>query len=101
MSFIGTMHVGSRTKGTEPQRQSCIFDTGSTNTWISSTLQEAEGDIESVSLLYDPELSNTFKVSDYQCSINFGSGKLAGVFGWDDIYLNYGSAESKPLHVRQ
>lgn len=45
----------------------CIFDTGSTNTWI-----------------YDDNLSS-FKSNDYSCSIQFGSGKLEGTFGHADI----------------
>jgi hypothetical protein len=52
-AFIGTIFVDE-----EPVK--CIFDTGSTNTWI-----------------YKKNIPS-FKPIDYSCSIRFGSGELEG-----------------------
>ena len=44
LNYIGNIYVGSNNK--QPaQQQRCVFDTGSTNTWVSSTLQEYQGAI--------------------------------------------------------
>ena len=92
-TYVGTLFVGS---SNHRQAQRCVFDTGSTNTWVSTTMQKKPGDIKGKHLLYNPELSSSFKQSGYQCSISFGSGELSGVFGWDDIWLG-----SPAVHVNK
>ena len=61
-AYTGTIYVDDA-----PVR--CIFDTGSTNTWIYK------------------ESIPSFKPIDYSCSIMFGSGKLEGQFGTADITI--------------
>jgi hypothetical protein len=59
-AYTGTIYIDN-------QPINCIFDTGSTNTWI-----------------YHDGLTS-FKPIDYSCSIMFGSGQLQGSFGTADI----------------
>ena len=59
-AYTGTIYI-------DEKPINCIFDTGSTNTWI-----------------YHDSLTS-FKPIDYSCSIQFGSGKLEGSFGTADI----------------
>ena len=61
-AYTGTIYI-------EGDPVKCIFDTGSTNTWIYK------------------EHIPSFKPIDYSCSIMFGSGKLQGHFGSADITI--------------
>ena len=63
-------------------------------------MQQFDNDITGEHLLYDPELSASYQQSDYQCSISFGSGGLEGVFGWDDVWLNF-KADEPSFHIKQ
>jgi hypothetical protein len=58
-AYIGTIYI-------EQQPINCIFDTGSTNTWIYSQVKD-------------------FTPIDYSCSIQFGSGYLEGQFGYSNL----------------
>ena len=60
-AYTGTIYI-------EDQPIDCIFDTGSTNTWIYSQIDD-------------------FTPIDYSCSIQFGSGTLEGQFGYSDINM--------------
>jgi hypothetical protein len=103
VNYVGTIHVGTPNNcKDEPQMQRCVFDTGSTNTWITTDYNgdyfdgmkvDYDGDISSANenLLFCPSLSSTFNASDYMCTILFGSGKLSGFFGQETIHLNYKS----------
>jgi hypothetical protein len=42
------------------QQQRCVFDTGSTNTWVSSTKQEYQGAITGEHLLFNPKYSSSY-----------------------------------------
>lgn len=99
VSYTGDIFVGA---GDKPQRLRCVFDTGSTNTWITSTVQEHEGDITGKHQLYNPELSSSFCGSDHRCTIKFGSGQLNGFFGWEDVWLNHDrSSNGDIIHIPQ
>jgi len=76
-----------------------VFDTGSTNTWVSSTQQEYQGAITGEHLLFDPKSSSSFCDSDYKLCINFGSGKLEGFFGWDDVWLQNPQLKKDSVHI--
>lgn len=60
-AYTGTIYI-------EDQPIDCIFDTGSTNTWIYSQISE-------------------FTPIEYSCAIQFGSGTLEGQFGYSDIWV--------------
>jgi hypothetical protein len=61
-AFVGDIYIRG-------QPISCIFDTGSTNTWI-----------------YHPNVGK-LPPTDYSCSVLFGSGRLEGKFYFDDIVV--------------
>ena len=60
-AYTGTISIDSHSID-------CIFDTGSTNTWIQL-----------------PQTMKKFKATDFNCAIQFGSGKLEGTFGFADV----------------
>ena len=74
-----------------------MFDTGSTNTWVSTI----DGKIDGKHLLFDPEKSTSFYMEGGNgCTINFGSGTLCGEFGYDDVWLNYND-KSERIHIER
>mmetsp|Transcript_12740 Transcript_12740/g.21485 ORF Transcript_12740/g.21485 Transcript_12740/m.21485 type:complete len:344 (-) Transcript_12740:167-1198(-) len=106
VNYVGEIRVGNpMDKSQKPQRMKCVFDSGSSNTWLSTDYSNLE-DFESLDLeddegflnslldsgsVYDPSKSSSFQLKDFIISIKFGSGKLSGYMGSDDIYLNYQS----------
>lgn len=96
VSYTGDIFVGAD----QPQRLRCVFDTGSTNTWVASTMQEQDGDITGEHRLYNPNMSSSFSASHHGVSIKFGSGSLRGFFGWEDVWLNHDkSSKGEVIHI--
>ena len=108
-------YIGKISVGEPAQSFRCVFDTGSTNSWLNSvltklpdgekqrlksggSLAQTEPDLASSPNLFNPFLSDTFEPTKYSCSIMFGSGPLEGVFGRDSVALNDGS--NSPLTIQ-
>jgi hypothetical protein len=72
-----------------------IFDTGSSNAWILSTWCD---NYEDTNLLFNPDLSNTFRKTDLVEEVCYGSGDLNGVYGYDDFYL--GEPSDDGIHIK-
>lgn len=54
--------MGELQIGTGPlQKLRCVFDTGSTNTWVASDLQILPNEIEGEHQLYSSEISDSHK----------------------------------------
>jgi hypothetical protein len=47
---------------------------------------------------FDPKQSSTYKDKDYRATIYFGSGKLEGHFGTDDLII--GENEETSIHIK-
>jgi pepsin A len=92
---VGTLYVGN-----PPQKVRTIFDTGSTNMWVLSSLCESEGCLNGDNFVYDPTLSGSFVPTDVGCEIEFGSGPLEGFFGFDDIRVGGGNITHELLHIK-
>lgn len=73
--------------GNPPQEVRVIFDTGSTNSWVLSTMCNTKRCHDGTNKVFNPDASSTFSITDEACEIEFGSGTLAGVFGYDDFHL--------------
>jgi len=73
--------------GNPPQELRVIFDTGSSNTWVLSSLCMSERCHDGTNKVFKPEKSTTLEMTDDECKIEFGSGTLQGIFAYDDFYL--------------
>lgn len=93
-NYVGTLMVGN-----PPQKIRAIFDTGSTNQWVLSSLCESDGCLNGDNMVYDPTMSDTFIPTDVGVEIEFGSGPLEGFFGFDDFWVGGGEEKHKPLHI--
>jgi len=80
--YIGTIGVGTNSEGNAQFEARVVFDTGSTNLWVASTLcKEFPCDSDRAREFYDPKESSTqemFMGEDSDIDIMFGTGELRG-----------------------
>jgi pepsin A len=80
--YVGPIGVGTNSDGTDQTHVNVVFDTGSTNMWVSSTLCEKQ--ICRDRNKFDPLQSVTFlEKPDSDLDIPFGTGELVGKQGID------------------
>jgi cathepsin D len=76
--YVGTIHIGS-----PPQEVSVIFDTGSSNFWVTSNRCEDPGCLMQKS--FNSQYSKNYKKIDERVEVEFGSGTIEGTFAKDDV----------------
>jgi phytepsin len=92
-NYVGTLYVGN-----PPQKVRAIFDSGSTNQWVLTSLCEGERICNGINMFYDPSKSSTYEPTETFCEIEFGSGSLQGFFAFDDVRVG-ASIQSGGLDV--
>jgi len=88
--YVGPIGVGTVRRGwtnLEPQAHAnVVFDTGSTNLWIASTLCKQKSCAERTR--YNPEQSVTYSaVRRDELDVEFGTGELRGRLAVDDFHV--------------
>jgi len=78
--YVGTVEVGS-----PPQRFDVIFDTGSSNLWITSAACNSEAC--RLHRRFDSVKSDTYKPMDVDMDVQFGTGKVRGSLAQDTVAL--------------
>lgn len=86
-NFKNSQYVGSINVGTPPQQIDVIFDTGSSNFWITSSRCQDPGCL--VHKSYDATKSNTHKKVGTRVEVEFGSGVIEGVFCKDTVQIGH------------
>ncbi|KAM5182270.1 gastricsin-like [Mantella aurantiaca] len=76
-------YYGQISVGTPPQNFMVLFDTGSSNLWVASTYCQSEACQNHP--LFNPSQSSTYTSNNQQFSMQYGSGSLTGVFGYDTV----------------
>mmetsp|Transcript_12472 Transcript_12472/g.17398 ORF Transcript_12472/g.17398 Transcript_12472/m.17398 type:complete len:445 (-) Transcript_12472:248-1582(-) len=89
-SIAGSQYVGDIHIGTPPQRASVVFDTGSSNLWVTSS--ECETYSCSVHNRFHHNFSSTFTDIGQQMDVQFGTGAISGSLGTDVFHLG-------PVHI--
>jgi hypothetical protein len=84
-NFKNSQYVGSIAVGNPPQKVDVIFDTGSSNFWITSKDCLDPGCL--IHKSFNGKLSKTYKKLGTRVEVEFGSGKVEGVFSRDTIYF--------------
>ncbi|XP_057583843.1 pregnancy-associated glycoprotein 2-like [Hippopotamus amphibius kiboko] len=78
-------YVGNITIGTPPQEFRVIFDTGSSNFWVTSIYCSSPSC--RTHNFFDPHLSTTFQFSGRPIDINYGFGRMVGFLGYDTVRI--------------
>eukprot|EP00753_Platysulcus_tardus_P006170 PLAT14011.3.p1 GENE.PLAT14011.3~~PLAT14011.3.p1 ORF type:complete len:457 (-),score=198.58 PLAT14011.3:801-2171(-) len=86
-----TQYVGRVGVGTPPQYIDVIFDTGSSNLWVTSSL--CTSDACQMHSSYDHSLSTSYREVGLDVEVKFGTGKINGFISEDIFTLG-------PLRVR-
>ncbi|XP_018432305.1 PREDICTED: gastricsin-like [Nanorana parkeri] len=76
-------YYGQISVGTPPQNFMVLFDTGSSNLWVASTYCQSQACQNHP--LFNPSQSSTYTSNNQQFSMQYGSGSLTGVFGYDTV----------------
>jgi len=84
-NFKNSQYVGTIAIGNPPQNIDVIFDTGSSNFWITSKDCMDAGCL--VHKSFNGKLSNTYHRLNTRVEVEFGSGKVEGVFCKDTIHF--------------
>lgn len=84
-NFKNSQYVGTIEVGSPKQSVDVIFDTGSSNFWITSVNCMDQGCL--IQKSYNNKLSKTHKDIDLRVEVEFGSGKVEGVFSKDTVYF--------------
>ncbi|XP_015682377.1 gastricsin-like, partial [Protobothrops mucrosquamatus] len=86
MSYYGEISIG-----TPPQNFMVLFDTGSSNLWVPSIYCQSQSC--SNHALFNPSQSSTYSSNGQTFSIQYGSGSLSGVFGYDTVTVSSSSLQ--------
>ncbi|XP_028652454.1 gastricsin-like [Erpetoichthys calabaricus] len=78
MSYYGAISIG-----TPAQSFYVLFDTGSSNLWVASTYCNSQACTNHP--LFDPSQSSTYTSNGQTFSLQYGTGSLTGVFGYDTV----------------
>lgn len=80
-----TQYVGEIGIGDPPQPLSVIFDTGSSNLWVTSSLCESRACL--LHNRYDHKVSSSYKQVGYEIEVTFGTGRIKGFISRDTFTL--------------
>lgn len=94
-NYVGTFFVG-----TPPQEMRVIFDTGSANIWLLSSLCPNQDIYALTNEVYDPDLSTSFNPTELIARVTFGTGEIYGMQAFDDVLIGTGQANHELIHVR-
>jgi len=83
INYKNSQYVGNLEIGTPPQNVDVIFDTGSSNFWITSSKCTDKACLKHK--LYDSKKSSTYQKIGTHVEVEFGSGKVKGIFSRDTI----------------
>lgn len=88
-NYKNTQYMGSIYIGTPPQQIDVIFDSGSSNFWITSSLCNSE--YCKLHKSYSRSASSTSEIiPNSKCEVEFGSGVIIGSFTKDIVMINNG-----------
>ncbi|XP_078277169.1 pepsin A-like [Rhinoraja longicauda] len=81
LSYFGTISIGN-----PPQSFTVIFDTGSANLWVPSGYCSSPPCKNH--RRFNPSASTTFQMSSKYVAIQYGTGSMTGVLGYDTVRVS-------------
>ncbi|XP_067863877.1 pepsin A-like [Heptranchias perlo] len=97
LSYYGAISIGN-----PPQSFTVIFDTGSSNLWVPSIYCSQRPCMDHHR--FNPKKSSTYQSNDQSLSIQYGTGSMTGILGYDTVRLSnvaisnqeFGLSETEP-----
>ncbi|MGH0149020.1 UNVERIFIED_CONTAM: hypothetical protein FKN15_047405 [Acipenser sinensis] len=97
LSYFGVISIG-----TPPQSFKVIFDTGSSNLWVPSVYCKSQPCTNHKT--FDPSKSFTFRSTSRTVAIQYGTGAMTGILGYDTVTIGsivdksqvFGLSETEP-----
>uniref|UniRef100_A0A8C5SFD4 Peptidase A1 domain-containing protein n=1 Tax=Laticauda laticaudata TaxID=8630 RepID=A0A8C5SFD4_LATLA len=101
-NYMDLTYYGQISIGTPPQNFMVLFDTGSSNLWVPSVYCQSQPCHNHP--LFNPSQSSTYSSKGQTFSMQYGSGSLTGVFGYDTVTVSsipitnqeFGLSETEP-----
>jgi len=84
--YQNAQYYGDLTVGTPGQKETVIYDTGSSNLWVPN-----KSPVLAFKKVYNHEKSSTYKANGTEFKIMYGSGPVSGMFSQDTMTI--GSVE--------
>ncbi|XP_010615901.1 gastricsin [Fukomys damarensis] len=102
MSYMDASYFGEISLGTPPQNFQVLFDTGSSNLWVPSVYCKSLACITHPR--FNPNVSSTYTSAGQSFALEYGSGSLTGIFGYDTMTIQeiqvtkqeFGLSEQEP-----
>ncbi|XP_036273196.1 pepsin F-like [Pipistrellus kuhlii] len=82
-NYLNLYYVGTISIGTPPQEFRVVFDTGSADLWVPSIYCSSRAC--GTHRTFDPQASSTFQNTTQPFDLLYGSGRVIGVLGYDDV----------------
>ncbi|XP_066109043.1 gastricsin [Saccopteryx bilineata] len=102
MAYMDAAYFGEISIGTPPQNFLVLFDTGSSNLWVPSVYCQSQACTGH--RRFNPGQSSTYSTNGQTFSLQYGSGSLTGLFGYDTLTVQsiqvpnqeFGLSENEP-----
>ncbi|XP_003923041.1 gastricsin [Saimiri boliviensis] len=102
MDYMDAAYFGEISIGTPPQNFLVLFDTGSSNLWVPSVYCQSQACTSHSR--FNPSASSTYSSNGQTFSLQYGSGSLTGLFGYDTLTVQsiqvpnqeFGLSENEP-----
>ncbi|XP_008060778.1 gastricsin [Carlito syrichta] len=102
MAYMDAAYFGEISIGTPPQNFLVLFDTGSSNLWVPSIYCQSQACTSHSR--FNPTQSSTYSTNGQTFSLQYGSGSLTGLFGYDTLTVQsiqvpnqeFGLSETEP-----
>ncbi|XP_060089280.1 embryonic pepsinogen-like [Heteronotia binoei] len=86
LNSLDTEYYGTIYIGTPPQRFTVVFDTGSSNLWVPSV--DCSSSACRNHQRFNPSQSSTFQSTQQTISIEYGTGSMEGILGYDTVMVS-------------
>nr|XP_025965016.1 pepsin A-like [Dromaius novaehollandiae] len=101
-NYLDVEYYGTISIGTPAQDFTVLFDTGSSNLWVPSVYCSSEACTNHN--LFNPADSSTFVSTNENVSIEYGTGSMTGILGYDTVVVEditisqqiFGLSETEP-----